>query len=756
MNIKNKQIKQRLLICTSLIISVMLVLLPHQAYANVFGNAVSGLLATVSEGLMRAIAWILNETVAKLFTDLMQFQNFFTTGVNAGWEVTRDFANLLFALVLLFIAIATVLSVGPLDSYSYKRMLPPFIFAAISINFSKAIVGVLIDISQIIMIEFYNAIAGAGGVFNSISAISMYNSTLSGNSGTDPAPFILAIIVMLILMCVLLWTSLILVIRIVTLWLVIMTAPLAFVSFAVPPMKGIWKQWLENLQSSLTVGPVLMFYLYLSLRVFEAATLGTGFNPLNYTLVIVLIIMSNIYAQQSSAAAPGFAKKAVTFGVGAAVGAATFGMFHRKELAQMKDATFGTVDKGIRGSAKTVDIAGSIFGKDPLLAEKYELAKENVVKTNAKGKGMFGQFGQEVFGGKEAEEELMKKAKNWRAHNREIAQDEPLSTEDQRILGTGVQEYSEEIKDQTFDQLTSQFKTGNNLERAAVLQELASQGDLEEFFEKADIAVVKGVAERFATTGERVLALAQIKEQDGGLNMDSKTFTSLDRIMLARLERTGGLGLKGLTKAANTGQTPGTTGAMNAKTKIESLVKKLSPEEAAKAISISDITQYKDITPAGAGEKVYDRSQKEANFEAIKEFIEGLREDDLQNAQNFAKMSTDVKDEMLAALKNKYQTDFNNMSSKQRIMYQTLSAGKASGGGGNTSSGGGRNRSNRSTQSSQHQKSSNQSSTGSAYKAYYRAYNKEQSEKPTKAPDRPTEPADDYPPSWYEFDTRKK
>ena len=71
------------------------------------------------------------------------------------WRLIRDFANIWFILILLFIAIGTILRA---QSYQAKKLLPTLIMVALVINFSLPITGFIIDISNVISFQFLKAI----------------------------------------------------------------------------------------------------------------------------------------------------------------------------------------------------------------------------------------------------------------------------------------------------------------------------------------------------------------------------------------------------------------------------------------------------------------------------------------------------------------------------------------------------------------------------------------------------------------------
>lgn len=72
-----------------------------------------------------------------------------------GWRLVRDFVNIWFILILLFIAIGTILRI---PSYQAKKLLLILILMALIVNFSMPISKLIIDVSNIISFQFLKAI----------------------------------------------------------------------------------------------------------------------------------------------------------------------------------------------------------------------------------------------------------------------------------------------------------------------------------------------------------------------------------------------------------------------------------------------------------------------------------------------------------------------------------------------------------------------------------------------------------------------
>ncbi|MBU6231895.1 hypothetical protein KGP36_04475, partial [Patescibacteria group bacterium] len=102
---------------------------------------------TLSAALLNASIW--------LTTNLQIFINN-TPAIYQVWQVLRDLAGLVFIFLLLYAAIKTVLN---MQDAKYGELLKNIIVVGILINFSFFITTVLIDASNIVSLQLYNAIA---------------------------------------------------------------------------------------------------------------------------------------------------------------------------------------------------------------------------------------------------------------------------------------------------------------------------------------------------------------------------------------------------------------------------------------------------------------------------------------------------------------------------------------------------------------------------------------------------------------------
>lgn len=222
--------------------------------------------------------------------------------VNSGWATLRDIANLFFVVILLIIAFATVLNIS---SYEYQQLLPKFVLAIFLVNFSRTIVGLMIDASQVVMVTFAsafyqsaagnfvrllridqwlqvkslvsNAVTSAGGATDS-SVLSTVATVASVDVVSNFVALLFTLAVSTFALGVGLTLVAVIVYRIVALWLLIIFSPLAFLAWVLPSTRSYFSQWMGQLVKQLTVGPLLVFVVWLALSTVQQ-------NPQSYALL---------------------------------------------------------------------------------------------------------------------------------------------------------------------------------------------------------------------------------------------------------------------------------------------------------------------------------------------------------------------------------------------------------------------------------------------------------------------------------------
>ncbi len=346
--------------------------------------------------LALGIASFLATLVIKLIDAMlpvMTYNNFTNSPiVNAGWAIVRDTVNMFFVIVLIAIAFGTIFGAS---KFKWATQVPRLLIFAIVINFSKTLCGLMIDFGQVIMLTFANALTqiAAGNFvqllgFTDIYAIGTNNSTYSAvqdGSGNGPATWswffagLGAVVLMLGILGVMLILFAILVYRVIMLWILIVIAPLAWFIGGVSDLikSEAYTQWWGRFKCLVVIGPVLTFFLWLTLAVagagnialksgFDVSAQGDLANPagiinrifeadrfLSLVIAIALLYAGFEAAQTMCSTMPGL-KNLKGSAMGALKKAKGYGMVGAGYAAK---PVIGTARLGLRGVGAGVKLA---------------------------------------------------------------------------------------------------------------------------------------------------------------------------------------------------------------------------------------------------------------------------------------------------------------------------------------------------------------------------------------------------------------
>ncbi len=362
------------------------------------------------------------------FNYSIQDKSYNNSFVVEGWGIIRDFCNIFFIFVLLYVAFSTILGLGHSKP---KEMIVNVVIIGLLINFSLFTAQVIIDTSNILARVFYNSDAvkvtkdgvdqaGANGVIpisasivskvdpqqliiNS-SRVSVLNkatgeeaSAGNKNSTLGVGGFILitllASAVNVVGFIVFLMVGIMLVSRVIGLWFAMIFAPLAFFSYTVPQMQGMsmvgWKHWWPETIKLAFLAPIFIFFLYLILRFIELgfglgdAAKESGINFVLLTMIPFIFIMVLLWkAKDVAKDLSGKLGQGITGGISAVGGMALGG------------AALGAAFAGRKLIGSTVARAS----RGDTLSQRYEdptkRAKMNVLQKS------FGYMGSKVGLGK--------------------------------------------------------------------------------------------------------------------------------------------------------------------------------------------------------------------------------------------------------------------------------------------------------------------------------------------------------------------
>jgi hypothetical protein len=267
--------------------------------ANPFSSltsVVSGFFTSVLLKLPIAIASIiadvggfLIEAEGKLLSWTIDIASFTKLGVvQQGWRICRDFANLFFIAILIYIAFAIILRLQRGDP---KKLLFKIIVIAIIINFSLMIGGIIIDFSQVLFRYFIFAQLSDGnkdGIHFSevlMNAVGVQN--IRNTSVPLEATSVLIRLIFVILftfLCVFVFGAIVVVlfIRNFWLWILLILSPLAWF-FSIVPIPILSKysgQWWENFIKWCFIAPIMGFFIFLSVGILGSNTSNISMEQL--------------------------------------------------------------------------------------------------------------------------------------------------------------------------------------------------------------------------------------------------------------------------------------------------------------------------------------------------------------------------------------------------------------------------------------------------------------------------------------------
>lgn len=252
-------------------------------------DSVALILASIIQNITAAIGRFILLIIESIVIPILGYNGFYNSNItNLGWSLVRDVVNMFVVVVLLVIAVMTIVGYSHAN---WTQSLPRLFLAIVLVNFSKLICGLAIDISQVIMFTFVNAIVSiAAGNFASMLGLSNFgkfgydflgkiNET---GEGIQAFMFLggayLQFIIYIAILAVMLLLAIAFVWRIVILWILIIMSPMAFFSWGISDVfhsaKSAYSQWMTKFTSALTFGPILVFFLWLSLAASSGSTLA--------------------------------------------------------------------------------------------------------------------------------------------------------------------------------------------------------------------------------------------------------------------------------------------------------------------------------------------------------------------------------------------------------------------------------------------------------------------------------------------------
>ena len=187
--------------------------------------------------------------------------------VDTTWKILRDFSNMIFIVLLIYMAFATIFDQG---KYRFESMIVRFLIVAVLINFSLVIGNFIIDFCQVLTNIFLGSIGNLGDrlgtfmnpvvLFPDITKIATADATTGGLIS-----IVFAIILSLIFLFSILVALVFAIVRTPIIWALLIVSPLAWMSYILPSSGGWWKKWWNQFFGWNLFLPVYLFFIYLGL-----------------------------------------------------------------------------------------------------------------------------------------------------------------------------------------------------------------------------------------------------------------------------------------------------------------------------------------------------------------------------------------------------------------------------------------------------------------------------------------------------------
>ena len=204
-----------------------------------------------------------------------------SSGIQIGWSVTRDLANIIIVILLLYLGVTSIFDI---DAHNLKSSFVKLVFVALLINFSAFLTRVLIDVSNVVTISIYNAIAANAGisyvVLGALNLSTFLNdkSTFTPTDGTTNETVIQLLVLSvgsIVVYILAIWAISrmvwFLITRFLALIMIILFSPIGFAGAVFGKdgkfVKDISNIWLGHLKSYAVGLPILFLLIYLSILV---------------------------------------------------------------------------------------------------------------------------------------------------------------------------------------------------------------------------------------------------------------------------------------------------------------------------------------------------------------------------------------------------------------------------------------------------------------------------------------------------------
>lgn len=224
------------------------------------------------------LTWVLKWAGYLLIAMIGQGKFITSDIVTQAWPFVQGLANLGFIFALLYIALATTLRLESVSS-SIQRLLPRLLIAALLVNFSLVIGGLIIDASRLVMAAEIKIMGGGSLDYENFTAKLVESSNASAtilsdipivdtsNASAAVLKMIQSVVFLGLLTAAIFVIAINLFIRYIALLILLILSPMAYLALALPKTSQYATQWWGMFIKWVLYGPIVLFFLIIITRI---------------------------------------------------------------------------------------------------------------------------------------------------------------------------------------------------------------------------------------------------------------------------------------------------------------------------------------------------------------------------------------------------------------------------------------------------------------------------------------------------------
>ncbi len=332
---------------------------------NLFLGAIGSLLEQfIKVTWSRIVAPVLSTSLS-----IRTYEDKFANVIYPAWIILRNLTNIAFILAIIAMGIATVFRIS---GWMVRDLMIKLIIGAFLVNFSLVIPQAILGIAETVQNQFLSADSGAiNAISNQLLSFHLFDSNPNANFGSfsETIRIFMNFWVMLfgfIAFCAVLF---IVVVRLIVIWVLLMTSPLIYAAYIFPATRSFFNKWWSTFMKWAFITAAVGFMLNLTAIVtfqsrgllvglsgVDTTTLG-GDTGIAYEFMTQLIPIIFLYATVKVATSMGSGinsfvdktlAKGAAFGTGAAAGMLTYGaLAPAKFVGKTAAKPFVTIGKNV-------------------------------------------------------------------------------------------------------------------------------------------------------------------------------------------------------------------------------------------------------------------------------------------------------------------------------------------------------------------------------------------------------------------------